>query len=1859
MTSINHSNNLCFVPLPSPSASADSAKLQSKLEALKKVKELCKFLTYSNNPQNEPKNLLDNLCSGLETFLGFNSTSKGYDGSGIVYSDLDRLCDAVMGFLYYLLKDVSEKQPYKVGKNDLKQFVDTVLFKKLSTGRKGFEVIERVAGKVGEYNGKVKTSNENVTRPIIKLRADMEKLENEVSKILENDAVSGATKKSVQAVTYSEEQVKQAVIDINKLLNDCKFHGKDYNNHLDMAHNSENMKNAINDLNFKLRDRVLIATKAVKHESQRLNELSDKAWADFRSMKKCISREMQSLNKSVNLTISERIGMLLDDVNQKATDILRQLHEMRRKLQDYVIKLNDWIVAARKVRGEADEKVTEIVNKLQGSDTGASAEGGRLKITEAAQVLQDKANDLRTKAYNAKTQVQTLVSQALAAVKTMDDALRTNLRTVRDEIKAAIRSYVTSDLNGKIKAALTEMTDKIAKKGGNTPGHLDKIVAGVKQYAEGFQGAFKATIQTIVKDVVNSEGIKGYLKWYVDDNKTDFLDLLKNRADGNIDASDSIVTRITPVIISKITETLQMHVGEVVITENTDVSRMLQNISESLTTYAHQIADKRAMIVSAIWNDDKLYNSPGMGNHKDTYINKAASAVIAAVKSAAEDMGKELESFILNSEIDQLGKAITDVIGLGEKLYDQIIQSGDTGSIKFSNVSSEIAGKVNQHMTDDGDKVKLDSGKFEKYLSGVNTTSLGTNKPALTGDSGEGTVPVTIKKIENDVTGDDNYLKDVENETTADPNKFNQNTFSTLLEAVTNNLDAFCKNIMKLADGTKGGAPNGTDGIKQKLHNLSELLGDKLEVDVSSHEKVKGLEKTYNDLLTLLGVDLRNIIDATEKFINKDAPELQQDCVEAIHNHVNVYFGYTQLSLTTAARRNYVSSVKQLLTAFADKVSRELAPLPGEIERDLQIGFKGLMRVMGGVNSETGEPVEGSGTPSLLDKINTAVSSHKSGTPIKDTFTKLSDALKNYYDPIHKYIKAQINTKNPPEPEINRETTEQNTKHLDTANTNFEKLLTHLKNDSKPSRTYIFDNKFTNLHSSLSSSLSLLSPSAFANPRHPELLDAVKKGLDGFVEQMGRVYVNGYDDGKPIDWNTNKLIETKSDSENSSGKEKLTPYGEKLSKVFLSTIQVLFQDFWELYKECVANKSERIRLHNKSKDGVKLPNALGAFLAKRGYKVPTEEDKQDGELQNKDKTMTGENIKALYEKLAKNQKTPLLRDKGPSILYYLYEYLKKYYEVCHLEVRSSTKHPANSYQMLQWLAGLRWSPVFYSLRWYLRELFPTPDQHKGKPRDKVPTNDLNLAATSYIRAQQLVTDMLPNVCLHSQSVLTAIMGHGHAGGRYAVDFYTNAENLSYPSRGSDCFDLLVDILERLYHQFRFLYSQCENGPEIGGWADCWYGRYVGGSAWNCNDRQCANQSCPQIANQKSNQSADLTCDSHPKCGLKSPLQSFLEDGLPRFLPHQFKKPGCKLDCSTANHRGIPCKTPMGFSDISELASHTKTGADLRKILRDFCGRKSHLRSLCTCLMCLLQKPPQTLGDMFAFYYNFISGWGMDGNEHKKDAFKNAINDANFGAEYDKVEIHTLFSSSHTATSAGHANCSLGCLVCVSKDPAVCGPYLSPISQQISGVFSKNYADKYMSWIVYLTETFYDLLKKLYDECNANCGSKGSNCFVKCCVKGCPTTASKTSEPATHNEECKSIVACKSTLPTLYKYGFVFWYPDTLNGSAMKTTKRTCKAFCEALDSVLNTKKSDAPILAKLIYETIPNLLFQIRAPFLWMTVALWSLSLFYLICVMVGRLDVLHIRSHLRIPSSHKITAQSLLAAAQVGRLAKISYLQP
>ncbi|GBE62916.1 hypothetical protein, conserved [Babesia ovata] len=101
-----------------PPLSSEESRLlsshQSKLDALQRLKSLNESLSSLNNQQSDNcKKLLDNLCSGLEKFLGYQETSKGYDGSGIVYSDLDRLCDGVMAFLHGVLSGVKDDDNVK------------------------------------------------------------------------------------------------------------------------------------------------------------------------------------------------------------------------------------------------------------------------------------------------------------------------------------------------------------------------------------------------------------------------------------------------------------------------------------------------------------------------------------------------------------------------------------------------------------------------------------------------------------------------------------------------------------------------------------------------------------------------------------------------------------------------------------------------------------------------------------------------------------------------------------------------------------------------------------------------------------------------------------------------------------------------------------------------------------------------------------------------------------------------------------------------------------------------------------------------------------------------------------------------------------------------------------------------------------------------------------------------------------------------------------------------------------------------------------------------------------------------------------------------------------------------------------------------------------------------------------------------------------------------------------------------------------------------------------------------------------------------------------------------------------------
>ncbi|CDR71655.1 hypothetical protein, conserved [Babesia bigemina] len=189
----------------------------------------------------------------------------------------------------------------------------------------------------------------------------------------------------------------------------------------------------------------------------------------------------------------------------------------------------------------------------------------------------------------------------------------------------------------------------------------------------------------------------------------------------------------------------------------------------------------------------------------------------------------------------------------------------------------------------------------------------------------------------------------------------------------------------------------------------------------------------------------------------------------------------------------------------------------------------------------------------------------------------------------------------------------------------------------------------------------------------------------------------------------------------------------------------------------------------------------------------------------------------------------------------------------------------------------------------------------------------------------------------------------------------------------------------------------------------------------------------------------------------------------------------------------------------------------------------------------------------------------------------------------------------------------------------------------------------MSWAIYLTWDFWNCLNNLYND------------FIQifCLDWGCQMCLNGNScKPGKHGMPnpkgpgsgclCPSLVGCRGVWPTLYNYGLTFQNVKTLI-----TMKKKCIDMRSQLYDVLHSD------YFKNLFTECDNFLYQIRLPFMTLTLALWLLSLLYLLHIMVIRLDLLHIKSHLHSPSTHRIAAQSLLAAARVSKLNRVFYLQP
>ncbi|GBE63420.1 hypothetical protein, conserved [Babesia ovata] len=994
-------------------------------------------------------------------------------------------------------------------------------------------------------------------------------------------------------------------------------------------------------------------------------------------------------------------------------------------------------------------------------------------------------------------------------------------------------------------------------------------------------------------------------------------------------------------------------------------------------------------------------------------------------------------------------------------------------------------------------------------------------------------------------------------DTSSTPKAFSNTTFTNQFGQFEIRLNEFTAAVKELVK--KDLPEKDKDSVSAYLGDLQNMIsyhGEneyKLTSDVDG--SVHSLTKIKEDIIAILGIDKRNsnptgnVADILEKATNFYDEVIKKQAVEVIDFIKQLITQEVEdktKEIQDSAKRQYHDKINKMLAAMKKAVNSNVSIIKSKIDGNLNAGIKGLLRNMNDWLKE-GINIDPLKTPGQINDM-----------------MSLASKISPFFDKIVAYAKDQL-----------REQAEIHS-HVKLLFWVLRNLFTGLIEHSH------FSNEVSHRLATLSEKVSNLQPLALPDAGRP-VLGALKDGLQGFVKELQKQYVSRY-----------SLQEWKPEDEG------------KYAKVCLTIMEGLQKDMYDLQNECKSggkNKwhEKKMCLIEQDKKTQQVPNDLGHWFQNRGFRVPKDKDNQNGEL-NKERNgeyifgKITENIAAAHSipvlKTWKIEKYKIASDRQNNIeisLFDIADFLRdvfrKYYAVCQHEHILSPKAPSNIYHMLQWLAGLRWNHMYDKLSEHFKELFEKPKDKKEKLYKELSDTDLSLVGTSPIDSAGTTTitpkelkGTLEQVCLYSRKVLITFLGHGHADGIYAVDFSCNSDNLMYPTSAASCLDMLEDILNRVFYKLNFLWAQCRNGPKSGGWQECWYGRHIGGSSFQCNDVQCHNQACKLNANQGATQNANQICNQHPICGVKSPLQSFLEDGLSGFLPHSFKTPGCKLECTLSNHRGIPCQTPMGFTDISNVASRTQKGEDLRAELAYFCGTGSNLNKLCSYLSFLLRRPPQTLGDMFAFYHQFLKNWtAINIKLHKHDAFIEAVEKANFGQTY--TDLHPTSIQVSKTHSDKHDKGDLFSLTdCYHKTNSglPCGKYLQPLYLDIRDTFSEKHTANYLSWIVYLTETFYDLLKKLYDDCCSNCNNPGSRCYDKCCSKDCKVksaydaeNSSETLKNAYHEKQCHSIVKCPNMHPTLHKFGFTFWSANKLSGQDKEARqKRTCKDFCQALKRVI-------------------------------------------------------------------------------------------
>ncbi|CDR71652.1 hypothetical protein, conserved [Babesia bigemina] len=523
MTSINHPNNLCLVTLHFPSFT--SCHCPDHVPPRELDKKFDKILNLKITSTNNPINILTNLCTGLETFLGFNSESKGYDGTGIVYSDLDRLCDAVMGFLSGVLGAVKNENEVTTYDNymtkKLNEVLDT-LTKNIGSGRAGLAASVRAVKEWLEGYGKsVNQKCEDVKTPLILIRNDInnveQKFQEQKNKTLRDqhkawkhilelylghaDVAEKAQDKLDSQLIRKLETPVTAIKDAVKLLEESARNKK-------LAEELKAVDEELLRQRRSIENRMAQEFRNLRENLTALTEMKDEKFARLKNVVKEAKVEANKLISEYKGTYNNEIDRLFKEVTIALNDITKKsgperkckLNELFGQIKKKVsnigieigssnVELAEWKVAAGNVLENAMRTCEDVVEKLNitsNNDLKTPLHRVKLKATELNDAYQGANNKLQQVAQKAEAafkQLGTLHTDVKEKVpKGLDDfnngAVEWN---VNGQI-VALTSSITSNVEGYMKELSATFTDAAASASwsGNLRPGVTKLVGALQ-----------------------------------------------------------------------------------------------------------------------------------------------------------------------------------------------------------------------------------------------------------------------------------------------------------------------------------------------------------------------------------------------------------------------------------------------------------------------------------------------------------------------------------------------------------------------------------------------------------------------------------------------------------------------------------------------------------------------------------------------------------------------------------------------------------------------------------------------------------------------------------------------------------------------------------------------------------------------------------------------------------------------------------------------------------------------------------------------------------------------------------------------------------------------------------------------------------------------------------------------------------------------------------------------------------------------------------------------------------------------------------------------------------------------------------